>query len=156
MSIIQDALKKVGNPGDSKTRPDRSHASKKITRPAVYILIIFVVLAYFGLKQFFHAASGQSSGVNYTSLLQSIYKPVSSADAMTAEPAQAAAAKAKRRGFPDYILSGVMQLVDGPRAIINNVMVGVGDVVNGAKVMKIDKNGVILKKKDSEIALGME
>lgn len=163
MSIIQEALKKVGNAGESKTTAKepktitRPSSSKKLIRPSVYLFIIFLILAYFAFRQFSAISSGAAGGANYHALLQSIYKPVSSADAETTSSVQKpGAVKKKSPSFPGFILSGVMQLVDGPRAIINDVVVGVGDVVNGAKVLKIDKNGVVLKKRDSEINLGMD
>ena len=71
-------------------------------------------------------------------------------------PRRADAAQKRRAGFPDFILTGIVQLVNGPRAIINDMLVGVGDSINGAIVHKIDKDSVILKKKDTEIKLGME
>jgi len=55
--------------------------------------------------------------------------------------------------LPDLILNGIMQLVDGPRAIINNVIVGVGDIIESATVSRIDKNEVVLKTEESEITL---
>jgi hypothetical protein len=90
-------------------------------------------------------------------MLQTIYRPVSSADAginNTSQPASVA--KKKKTRFPDLVLSGIVQLVDGPRAIINDVMIGVGGIVNGATVTKIDKDSVSLEKKETQITLGME
>jgi hypothetical protein len=48
-----------------------------------------------------------------------------------------------------------MYLVDGPRAIINDIIVGEGETVGGAKVSKIKKDQVILDYNDSEVELNI-
>ena len=52
-----------------------------------------------------------------------------------------------------FLLNGIMYLEEGPQAIINGAVVKEGDVVNGAAVMKINRNNVLMKFKDAEIVL---
>ena len=56
----------------------------------------------------------------------------------------------------DFVLSGIMHLEDGPRAIINNSSVMTGGYVNGAMVVAINENSVILKKGNAEITLRLK
>jgi len=58
--------------------------------------------------------------------------------------------------FRGFVLSGIMQLVDGPRAVVNDVIVAVGDVVNGAVVQKINKEGRYTEGRNAEIRLDMK
>ncbi len=59
-------------------------------------------------------------------------------------------------GSPELVLNGIMYLDDGSRAIINNAIVGDGDSVSGAKVIKINSNNVILQYQDAEITLSLK
>lgn len=174
MSIIQDALKKFSvNTDDANSvgtkkepspfrpqiqAPDsRSRHTKKTFGPSVILFLVLASLVYFAVKGFSPDYAGRSSEISYPAMLQTIYRPVSSADAginNTSQPASVA--KKKKTRFPDLVLSGIVQLVDGPRAIINDVMIGVGGIVNGATVTKIDKDSVSLEKKETQITLGME
>jgi hypothetical protein len=56
---------------------------------------------------------------------------------------------------PDFVLNGIMELSDGPRAVINNLIVGLGDTVEGATVSSISKKNVVLKQNESEINLDL-
>ncbi|MDD5421924.1 MAG: hypothetical protein WC592_03505 [Candidatus Omnitrophota bacterium] len=58
--------------------------------------------------------------------------------------------------LPGFVLNGIMELTDGPKAVINNLIVAVGDTVDGAVVSKIDRKNVVLKVSDSEINLDMK
>jgi len=62
----------------------------------------------------------------------------------------------KKPDSPEFVLNGIMYLDGGPRAIINDTMVEVGDTVNGAKVIKIDKRNVILQYNDAEVTLDLK
>lgn len=57
---------------------------------------------------------------------------------------------------PEFALNGIMYLEGSPRAIINDSMVGIGDVVSGAKVIKIEKRYVVLQYRGSEISLDLK
>jgi len=52
-----------------------------------------------------------------------------------------------------FILDGIMYIADRPRAIINNIIVGEGEAVDGANVEKINKDNVVLKYNESEVTL---
>lgn len=161
MSIVQEALKKAGGLKASDSGQGSDNPNKKNFAPAV-LLVVFIVLLGFTIKQFSFspAKNGAKTGLAIT---EAIYKPISSIDKKAAEPPVAepytnSAGKTRvvNGKFPDFILNGIMQLVDGPRAIINNVIVATGDIIGGATVKKIDKDKVILQKKDSIVTLGME
>ena len=166
MSIIQEALKKVDN---SSHKPDpepilaqtefknenKNIRGKKKTFGASFVLLlVFLALIFFGVKQF--ADMSSKTNPTYSPAYESIYKPIAKAEASADASTSPTIAAKRKAGFQDFILTGVVELINGPRAIVNNVIVGVGDVINGATVQKIDKEGVVLKKRDSEIRLGME
>ena len=62
----------------------------------------------------------------------------------------------KKESIGGFVLNGIMQLIDGPRAIINDIIVGEGETVNGARVEKIKKDSVLLNYNDSEVALNID
>ena len=51
----------------------------------------------------------------------------------------------------DWILNGILFDKHAPTAVINKKIVGVGDKINGAKIITITKTKVTLKKEDSDI-----
>jgi len=55
--------------------------------------------------------------------------------------------------YPKFILNGIMYMESGSHAIINRSVVKEGDVVNGAKVIRIDKNTVTLNLKGNDVTL---
>lgn len=57
---------------------------------------------------------------------------------------------------PSLALNGIMYLEDSPRAIINDVLVEEGDMVQGALVRKIYEKSVTLESKDAEITLKLK
>ncbi len=57
---------------------------------------------------------------------------------------------------PDLSLNGIMYLEDGPRAIINNSIVEVGNTVAGATVTRIDRKSVALESNGVEITLNLK
>ena len=58
--------------------------------------------------------------------------------------------------MPMFDLNGIMFLENGPKAIINNVVVEEGDVISGALVAEIHSQNVLLKFDDSEITLKLK
>ena len=148
MSIVQDAVKKAasgvsGYKGSDYKKSGRSKYLLFFIIGGVSLMLIVLVIM---------KSSGVPAAMSLkdVSITEAIYKPMS---AVTAKPDSV---KKARRSSPDLILSGIMQLVDGPRAIINGVMVGIGDVIGGAKIVRIEKDAVTLKDKDKELILGME
>lgn len=57
---------------------------------------------------------------------------------------------------PRLTLSGIMFLVDRPRAIVNNYVVEIGDIVEGARVTGITDGSVILEQHDTEITISLK
>ena len=53
----------------------------------------------------------------------------------------------------EWTLKGIVYAKDNPLAFINRQSVRVGDIVNDAEVVKINKNSVIIKHNDREITL---
>ena len=66
---------------------------------------------------------------------------------------EARTAPAAEKPKPGYKLSAILQSSDGGRALINNQLVGVGDEVDKATVVKIDPSQVILQKDGAQITL---
>ncbi|MFH0764274.1 MAG: hypothetical protein V1927_04670 [Candidatus Omnitrophota bacterium] len=157
MSIVQEALKKA----QGLKGPGTGQSPNKKNFAPVVLLIIFIMLLGVTIKQvsFSPGKSGAKAG---SAVTEAIYKPISTIDMGTddfpvAETYTGASRSKPAKGkFPDFVLNGVMELVDGPRAIVNNVIVATGDIISGAKVIKIDKDKVVLQKKDSVVTLGME
>jgi len=65
------------------------------------------------------------------------------------------AGQEKKADGPRFLINCIMYLDESPRAIINNAMVEVGDAVDGATVVKIEKRRVLLLHNEEEIALGL-
>lgn len=157
MSIVQEALKKAQ---DLKRPGTGQSPNKKNFVPAV-LLIVFVVLSGITVKQLLFSP-GKSGMSTASAIAEAIYKPISSIDMKTDNPpvaetyTSAPRTKQAKGKFPDFVLNGIMELVDGPRAIVNNVIVATGDIVGGATVKKIEKDRVILQKENSVVTLGME
>jgi len=64
--------------------------------------------------------------------------------------------KEKLPPAPEFTLNGIMYLEEGPRAIVNDAMVELGDTVNGATVVKIDRRSVMLRRDDGEVTLNLK
>ena len=85
---------------------------------------------------------------------ETIYKTVE-AEPVPGAPV-AGTATVVRSAPPDLRLDGIMYLDSGPRAIINNAIVGEGDMVSGATVTTINKKSVILTYNNVEITLNLK
>ncbi len=57
---------------------------------------------------------------------------------------------------PKLVLNGIMHLETGARAVINNNIVQEGDMIDGATVVLINRNSVILKYNSLEITLNLK
>jgi hypothetical protein len=57
---------------------------------------------------------------------------------------------------PTFILNGIMYLDNKPQAIINGYILEVGDSLNGATVMLIDKDYVLLDMKEDKLRLNLK
>ena len=161
MSIIQEALKKVGKPevpGEEKheEKPVISLAIKapsgeEIGPKYVYYVIsavLLIILAGIIIRISYFPPSGIPVSAPAVKKLAPILPKIERREEPMTPPR-------RREGIGGFVLEGIMQLVDGPRAIINDIIVGEGETVNGAKVEKIKKDGVLLKYNDSEMVLGI-
>ncbi|MDP2912593.1 MAG: hypothetical protein Q8N91_01115 [Candidatus Omnitrophota bacterium] len=185
MSIIQEALKKPKNilppagSNDVLISPKGKEANEVfLTKKgkginsllnmrlrnrtiALFFYILAGVLFIMYIFALFRSPAAPSPGPSYSAIHRNgVKRSAPVVRPVTDNPSSQAATsinvfKARFR-FPDFVLNGIMQLVDGPRAIINNVIVGIGDVIGGATVEKINKNNVVLKMNESVITLKMK
>ena len=186
MSIIQEALKKAQNYIDNQKSSQKERAEeaihaeketpqqriattyKKSFKSTPLLLIVFIILAAFAAKQFLlpvvktrlgnRVKTGSGDMISHQDIT---YKPIVPAEteprAPYANPTTPSAEVRKNvRPTPDFVLNGIMYLNDGPQAVINGSRVTEGDKVNGAKVVKINKNNVVLNFDDFEITLNLK
>ncbi len=168
MSIIQEALKKAqdAKPAELAEPVERNDAifakapsAKGAGSPMPFILIFIILLCAlivfsgFAVKYFSRVppvakAAKAVEPVNTVKLPEPPPKPDPVVpQVIPEEPAPPA---------PVLILSGIMHPKSGPRALINNMTVSEGEFVEGAKVVAISDDRVILKRKDSEITLRLQ
>lgn len=183
MSIIQEALKKAQTdekapevrpaaPAPELKKIDRtvSRSTRPVSRRPVTIsrfigpivaIIAVVVAMLFLLLVLLKGRTDPSAGApasNQEVSYRPIPKPSTAAGDVT-EPLQKAALAVNVKGaagYPDLLLNGIMYREEGPRAIINNVIVEEGDLVSGAKVTKITQKSVVLEFSDVEITLNLK
>lgn len=152
MSIVQDALKKVGG---NTAGGGSGEGPKRFGLFGVLLVLGLAGLIIFIFKQFSNAPMKDASTAG-----EAIYKPIAAIKSTDAarRNIQIASATSRERsqGFPEFALSGIMYLTNGPRAIVNNVIVGVGDVIAGGTVTKITKENVFIKTDRKEAVLAME
>lgn len=185
MSIIQEALKKVEPPPAAAKRaapppsaapepvrierrieaplpaPRPQRAVRRIPPAAVIVAVTAVAIALAAALLVAVAMRGPHAPVPAPrepaapetapaeSHQETIYKKV--------EPAVPPSPVSDVRSVPpDLALNGIMYLDTNPRAIINNAIVGKGDMVSGATVTAINKKSVILTYNDVEITLNLK
>jgi hypothetical protein len=155
-----DAFRKNAVPAERPLLAAKSAAipvSSAFLRPVIGAAILLAALiALIALAAFFRSgarkadtipapvsAAGPLSPAVLPSHQETIYKRVEPVTVVRSEP-------------PDLILNGIMYLETGPRALINNAIVGAGDTVNGATVTAINKKSVILTYNNVEITLNLK
>ena len=185
MSIIQEALKKVQNyTGDreviqqasqknglNEQIPEaaghveaRSRFSIKNSRVIVLGSIALVLVMILSAKHLIagafsanaHAPKNVSDQIAFPSQ-EVVYKPISGNG--TKLDAQAPVLQKSielKPQYPDLTLNGIMFLEAGPRAIVNNSIVEVGNTVSGATVTKINRKSVALEYSGVEITLSLK
>ena len=162
MSIIQEALRKAGVPnskpevtpeikpvppqGATKPNSDNKSAEPKLI---YYAMTGILLVLLFGIIMII-TRSSQSSDT-HVSMKNTKPTILPKIERRESQPAPFR----RKENIGGFVLNGIMQLVDGPRAIINDIMVGEGETVNGAKVEKIKKDSVLLNYNDSEVALNI-
>ncbi len=184
MSIIQEALKKAQGAigiGASKAAPCQTKAveagqaphkapapakakplPKSIILVSTALLIAAIALVSLSLGPLVATRPGRDAGaqaptppaqeVRYRAL------PKAELDQSAGVEAQATARQAAELAStaPKLVLNGIMYLEEGPRAIVNNAMVEVGEYASGAKVVRIDRKSVVLVYNDVEITLNLK
>lgn len=58
--------------------------------------------------------------------------------------------------YPNLALNGIMFIESHPQAIINNTVVEVGDTIEGARVVRIERNAVVLSCDGGEVTLTLK
>lgn len=181
MSIIQDALKKAQVDYLEKKKPERRESPRygmaapkadirakirpvRKTKRSITILSIFIVsmliVSALGLRIFLIYKGNLKKEKNIT-------KPLLSKEASAAPLAEIIApvsfVKPKIEPVapaapppPIFILNGIMYLEAKPQAIINGYILEEGDAINGATVMVIDKDYVLLNLKDDKLKLNLK
>ena len=181
MSIIQEALKKAQVDYMEKKKPlgeesprhrmaapkadirgkirSARKAKRSITILSFFVVSILIVSAL-GLRIFLIYKGNLKQEKNITEPLLS--KEVSAAP-LAEIIAPASFVKPKIEPVapapyppPIFILNGIMYLDAKPQAIINGYILEEGDVINGATVMVIDKDYVLLNLKDDKLKLNLK
>lgn len=157
MSIIQEALKKASDV-KSQDNPAAAAALKPVSgekkRPkkqnaGSMIFAILVIAALIAILNHLIASRRDALAVIASPLP---YHRDVGRDSFK----HAGDSRRQSYGSGNFILSGVMRLLDGPRAIINGVVVGVGDTVGGGKVRKISEKHVVIDLNDRQTILNIE
>jgi hypothetical protein len=177
MSIIQEALKKaerhIKDPKQASSTPsadnsprikaseafgpvDAKKAPAAVSDPkAVAILIVILIAtAVFAASQLFPKKNipAKPSAAVVTAKSEEL-PALPSVIFQQTQPQQP---EEKKTASPEFVLNGIMYLEGNPRAIINDVMVEAGDMVGGARVVKIEKKSVLLQYDDAEIGLDLK
>lgn len=180
MSIIQDALRKAQPRYKTEREPDRDRAAQeaisvkaaphgaKTVKPEntnkAHQRTIFLVSAalfilavsggiYFNRIGHVVKSDKMAGGAASDDTQPRANVSIPDAAPVTESPAAGKAPDLSKQGAPRFLLNGIMYLDEGPQAIINGAVVKEGDVVNGAAVVKINRNNVLMKFKDEEIVL---
>ncbi|MDD5428844.1 MAG: hypothetical protein PHI58_06410 [Candidatus Omnitrophica bacterium] len=164
MSIIQEALVKAQNKKKNivpetvaaakiEAAPEKPQAAQETkaglrtpARSVFYAALFLAALAFFASKYFLNepvksAAPSPEPQINKT-IFENTKVFEFSRNALT---------------VPDeFTLSGIVNLEDGPRAIINNSILAEGDRISDAVVVKISDDSAVLKRGDSEITLHLK
>ncbi len=146
MSIIYDALKKVEASviNEPKTKTD------KRVKPKIKPYLLYALLACVGLfiANAFSVFSFPKPSLNKT---QAAVKP----EPIIQPPARTSALEVIPQELkpPSFNLTGVFFSKDESYALINNQIVKKGDKIDGATVMEITVDEVVLESKGSTIKL---
>ena len=179
MSIVNDALKKVAGQRTKKiliepSRPFRQQPARKgviVVLGGIVILIVLIglfllkrpllleqdrkeniVLPYLGSQD--ENAEGITEGefvekVSGGEIADKLDEEVEN------EIVKKIAGKEELAKKPELSLTGIVWGNERPCAFINNMMVEEGEMVNGAKVIKIDYRKVLLSFGEKEISLSL-
>jgi len=147
---------------------NKATKAKQDTKTVAMLLVLLVLAAVFAASQFFprkaaapKQAAGQEAAGKEEAAPASLPKeapaaPVKAQEFPTLQSVLFKQPEEKKPASPEFVLNGIMYLEGSPRAIVNDVMVEPGDTVNGAKVVKIDRQDVVLLYNGSEIVLKLK
>lgn len=181
MSIIQDALKKADNKssprgnlsvGYAQARDDGTVQTVTVksdvrmsARYIAYAVTLIILVSILAVSHFSTPRTRNTSvpaipkyKAEPIRIAQPIARPAEKKISAPKEPVAIKPAESILQKEPvpqpdQFTLSGIMHLEDGPRAIINNTRVAKGEDVDGAEVISITDDTVVLKKQGSEIKL---
>ena len=182
MSIIQDALKKAEKRGQSRGNISVGYAQARNEAPdeivtvksggrikaryIAYAITLLLLASIFEASHFFSSGSGKTFAPAPSKIKVEPIRPVQPIAQLPKEGIPAIKAPAinvpsapllpKEPPADEFKLSGIMYPAEGPRAIINNMRVAEGDDIDGAKVISINDDTVLLKKQDAEIKLRLK
>jgi len=169
MSIIQEALKKAQveftkikappvKAHDAPVKPSQMNTVKKtqsLSLPALagVLMVLLVIYVLDASLRYSGTNSGHTSALNK--------KNVSSRSVSTAKMRERFASPLidpanlipSRMG--QFVLSGIMYVENRPQAIINGYVLEEGDKINGATILAIEKDCVLLNLNNSDIRLDM-
>lgn len=164
MSIIQEALKKAQVEYQVKKTPKtnisfsrrRPMSKTRISKTISLILAITVFIAIVLVARMFLVYAPQSLVIKKSTPEPpaKIVAPesiVKSKEKLVVTPVAPALPPA-----PKFILNGIMYLENKPLAIINGYILEEGDSLNGATVLAIDKDYVLLNVKDDKVRLNLK
>lgn len=156
MSIIQEALKKskVNGAGIKIEKPDM----RSVKSPNIFFIVLFLAAAAFAVKWLAVPAPADKTIAEKP---KSAEVRVTRSDELVTGLKELAtpmrhvksAFEGKTQVPSNLALNGIMYLVERPQAIINDSVVEVGDIVDGAKVTRINNSSVLLNYNDAEITL---
>ena len=178
MSIIQEALRKAQGEYVEKKMPDirvsfrpkiEVRAKPNAKRPLSIRLLVMlgvltaVVLIYVLMLSLQHpkargkepAAAGKAAALS-AAQAQTIF---SAADVKPAEPKRDPGSGPKNDAAPQpvvFVLNGIMYVESRPQAIINGHVLEEGDKINGATVLAIEKDCVLLDLNSANIRLDLD
>ena len=184
MSVIQEALHRVQSEAKAsevcpetpqiKKMPEATLGPKPIAKKnkkkialdktALTILSLVVITAFslFFLIQIFALIKKNQEKTRSSAVQDVTYRPIIKTgekvfSAKRVKSLDTPASNLKDiTGHPGLTLNGIMYIEEGPKAIINNSIVETGDLVSGAKVIKINPKNVVLEHNEVEITLNLK
>lgn len=174
MSIVQEALKKAQNYIDEQKasqkenieEPKRNAGISDKKRHKIIPLFFagFIILSIFAVKQFLPLGKfrlttppAKSDPVDAASRQEVSYKAITPRIEPVPLPDPTPLHEIRKvTSAPNLVLNGIMYFSDGPQAVINGSRVAEGGIIGGAKVVRINKNNVVLNLDDLEITLNLK
>lgn len=154
MSIIYDALKKI----ERSQNKDSSVTMNKLKKPKPKIYLVYVLTLCLGffMANIFLKSFTKTFEVQTNKKTPDV-KEVGSPAIETSEPITktdvVVPSEPEKKPLPQFVLNGVFFSQDQGYALINNRIVKEGDVVEGALVLRITLEEVVLEHAGSTIKL---